>query len=57
MRANFHFHDRQLRSNPPALMRDTSTVTDVNPYGMQAHLYDKTQPENIAVPASACAHC
>jgi len=23
-------------------------VTDVNPYGMQAHLYDKTQPENIA---------
>jgi len=44
----FHFHDRQLRSNPPALVRDTSTVTDVNPYGMQAHLYDKTQPENIA---------
>jgi alpha-glucosidase len=23
-------------------------VTDVNPYGMQAHIYDKTQPENIA---------
>jgi hypothetical protein len=23
-------------------------VTDVNPYGMQAHVYDKTQPENIA---------
>jgi alpha-glucosidase len=43
----FHFHDRQLRSNPPALVRDTSTVTDVNPYGMQAHIYDKTQPENI----------
>jgi len=44
----FHFHDRELRSNPPALVRDTSTVTDVNPYGMQAHIYDKTQPENIA---------
>lgn len=44
----FHFHDRQLRSNPPALVRDTSTVTDVNPYGMQAHIFDKTQPENIA---------
>jgi alpha-glucosidase len=44
----FHFHDRQLRSNPPALVRDTSTVTDVNPYGMQAHIHDKTQPENIA---------
>jgi len=44
----FHFHDRELRSNPPALVRDTSTVTDVNPYGMQAHIHDKTQPENIA---------
>jgi len=29
-------------------VRDTSTVTDVNPYGMQAHIHDKTQPENIA---------
>ncbi|WP_440966603.1 alpha-amylase family glycosyl hydrolase [Massilia sp. GER05] len=45
---NFHFHDRTLQSNPPALVRDTSTVTDVNPYGMQAHIHDKTQPENIA---------
>lgn len=45
---NFHFHDQQLRSNPPALVRDSNTVTDVNPYGMQAHLYDKTQPENLA---------
>ena len=45
---NFHFHDRSLQSNPPALVRDTSTVTDVNPYGMQAHIHDKTQPENIA---------
>jgi alpha-glucosidase len=44
---NFHFHDRQLRSNPPAARRDTATVTDVNPYGMQSHLHDKTQPENI----------
>jgi alpha-glucosidase len=45
---NFHFHDTQLRSNPPAANRDTSTVSDVNPYGMQAHIYDKTRPENIA---------
>ncbi|WP_426173864.1 alpha-amylase family glycosyl hydrolase [Massilia sp. TWR1-2-2] len=44
---NFHFHDLELRSNPPALTRDTATVTDVNPYGMQAHVYDKTRPENI----------
>ncbi|MBC3871612.1 alpha-glucosidase [Undibacterium oligocarboniphilum] len=45
---NFHFHDRSLRSNPPALNRDTKTVQDNNPYGMQAHIYDKTQPENLA---------
>jgi alpha-glucosidase len=45
---NFHFHDTALRSNPPATNRDTATVTDVNPYGMQSHLYDKTRPENIA---------
>jgi alpha-glucosidase len=45
---NYHFHDTQLRSNPPATQRDTASVTDVNPYGMQAHIYDKTRPENIA---------
>ncbi|MDP3672549.1 MAG: alpha-glucosidase [Telluria sp.] len=45
---NFHFHDTELRSNPPAQNRDTSTVSDVNPYGMQAHIYDKTRPENLA---------
>jgi len=45
---NYHFHDTELRSNPPALTRDTASVTDVNPYGMQAHIYDKTRPENIA---------
>jgi len=45
---NFHFHDRQLRSNPPATKVDNMMATDVNPYGMQAHLHDKTQPENLA---------
>ena len=45
---NFHFHDPQLRSNPAATNRDTATVSDVNPYGMQAHIYDKTRPENVA---------
>ena len=44
---NFHFHDKELRSNPPATVRDTATVSDVNPYGMQAHIYDKTRPENL----------
>ena len=38
--SNFHFHDPELRSNPPAVNRDTATVSDVNPYGMQAHVYD-----------------
>ncbi|TQK03539.1 alpha-amylase family glycosyl hydrolase [Herbaspirillum sp. SJZ107] len=45
---NFHFHDRQLRSNPPATRADNMMATDVNPYGMQSHRYDKTQPENLA---------
>jgi alpha-glucosidase len=45
---NFHFHDRQLRSNPPATRADNMMATDVNPYGMQSHLHDKTQPENLA---------
>src|SRR5471032_3014420 len=44
---NFHFHDQELRSNPPAVNRDTATVSDVNPYGMQAHIYDKSRPENL----------
>ena len=43
----FHFHDQQLRDNPPAAHRDTTTVSAGNPYGYQRHLYDKTQPENI----------
>jgi alpha-glucosidase len=45
---NFHFHDLQLRDNPPAEKRDSTTVSDSNPYGMQAHIYDKTRPENLA---------
>ena len=44
---NYHFHDPQLRSNPPATRADNMMSTDVNPYGMQAHLYDKTRPENL----------
>ncbi|MDO6964326.1 beta-galactosidase BglA [Rhizobium alvei] len=47
---NFYFHDRQLRDNPPLVKIEGATsadAPDVNPYGMQNHLYDKTQPENI----------
>lgn len=43
----FHFHDLQLRDNPPAQKADTLSVTASNPYSFQRHLYDKTQPENI----------
>ena len=44
---NFHFHDLQLRDNPPAVQRDSTTVSQENPYGLQAHRYDKSQPENL----------
>ncbi|WP_410499558.1 alpha-glucosidase [Chitinibacter sp. S2-10] len=44
---NFHFHDQQLRSNPPADSHDVKTVSRDNPYGFQSHIYDKSQPENL----------
>ncbi|KEQ08802.1 alpha-glucosidase family protein [Pseudorhizobium pelagicum] len=47
--ANYYFHDKQLRDNPPILY-DAETgglESDTNPYSMQNHLYDKSQPENI----------
>ncbi len=47
---NYYFHDKYLRDNPP-MVYDTDGAgmeTDTNPYSMQNHLYDKSQPENIA---------
>ncbi|MGB8817754.1 MAG: alpha-glucosidase family protein [Rhizobiaceae bacterium] len=44
---NYYFHDRHLRSNPPASASGANTVPAVNPYGRQKHDFDKTQPENI----------
>ncbi|MES2150921.1 MAG: alpha-amylase family glycosyl hydrolase [Pseudomonadota bacterium] len=48
---NFYFHDQQLRDNPAwgtqRPRRDFSTPLS-NPYSYQQHLFDKTQPENIA---------
>jgi alpha-glucosidase len=47
---NFYFHDARLRDNPaldPDLRNDT-TAPAVNPYNFQHHLFDKTQPENLA---------
>ena len=46
---NFYFHDKKLRDNPPLSADQVpSTVDPTNPYGFQDHLYDKTQPENLA---------
>jgi alpha-glucosidase len=46
---NFHFHDQKLRDNPPALPGNVelTSVREGNPYGLQIHLYDKSQPENL----------
>jgi len=46
---NYYFHDKNLRDNPP-MIYDAETAgleSDTNPYSMQNHLYDKSQPENI----------
>jgi alpha-glucosidase len=43
---NYYFHDRKLRRNP-GLERGDALPT-VNPYDMQDHVRDKTQPDNIA---------
>lgn len=48
---NYCFHDRLLRDNPPKppeLRRGRGFTTD-NPYAAQFHLYDNTQPENLAL--------
>ncbi|PYB73326.1 alpha-glucosidase [Rhizobium wuzhouense] len=47
---NYYFHDKELRDNPPHAPDSDDAgldAPDVNPYGMQSHLHDKTQPENI----------
>lgn len=47
---NYHFHDKKLRKNPPVSTENgaVNTVPLSNPYSMQQHVHDKTQPENIA---------
>ncbi|MFK0162329.1 alpha-glucosidase family protein [Rhizobium sp. NPDC090279] len=45
---NYYFCDKKLRDNPAALVATAGLdAPESNPYGMQNHLYDKTQPENI----------
>lgn len=45
---NFYFHDKELRDNPPNLGEPLDNVPESNPYTMQEHKYDITQPENLA---------
>ena len=47
--ANFYFHDRALRDNPPnhEVREGSIGVRADNPYAFQQHLHDKTQPENL----------
>lgn len=42
--ANFYYCDRTLRSNPPKRAEGGFA----RPYQFQQHLYDKSQPENVA---------
>jgi len=44
---NYYVHDKKLRNNPPLPRTRSAGIPDVNPYGYQQHLHDKTQPENI----------
>ncbi|WP_196259725.1 alpha-glucosidase family protein [Pelagibacterium limicola] len=47
---NFYFHSIGLEDNPPIRPEEfnTSTAPAVNPYNLQDHRYDKSQPENVA---------
>jgi alpha-glucosidase len=44
---NFYFNDRSLADNPPAADHNAPEAPAVNPYNFQAHIHDKTQPENL----------
>ncbi|WP_241290245.1 alpha-amylase family glycosyl hydrolase [Burkholderia stabilis] len=44
---NFHFHDSRLRNNPPAKVARSTLASIDNPYALQQHRFDKTQPENL----------
>ncbi|RUY15227.1 alpha-amylase family glycosyl hydrolase, partial [Mesorhizobium sp. M7A.F.Ca.CA.004.12.1.1] len=45
---NYYVHDRWLRSNPPLASSVAGTNGETNTYLYQEHLFDKTQPENLA---------
>ncbi|MBU1175315.1 MAG: DUF3459 domain-containing protein [Alphaproteobacteria bacterium] len=45
---NFYYCSKGLEPNPPIGREEynASIAPDVNPYNLQSHLYDKSQPEN-----------
>jgi alpha-glucosidase len=45
---NYYFQDRWLRSNPPLPAGVDGTIGETNTYLYQYHLFDKTQPEELA---------
>jgi alpha-glucosidase len=45
---NYYVQDRWLRENPPLAESVAGTLSETNPYLYQYHLFDKTQPENLA---------
>jgi len=47
---NFYFHNKNLQDNPPRDDSKISTGLQIEkpiPYTMQAHIHDKSQPENL----------
>ena len=46
---NFYFHDAELRDNPPRDVKlgAATQFEGDDPYSRQAHIYDKSRPENI----------
>lgn len=45
--SNYYFHDSQLRDNPVNDGPLLDYVPESNPYNMQKHIYNKTQPESL----------
>ena len=46
---NFYFHDPELRDNPPRdpALGAATQFEGEDPYSEQAHIYDKSRPENL----------
>lgn len=47
---NFYYHSQGLENNPPVPVGENKTfvANGVNPYTYQRHVYDLSQPENLA---------